>query len=242
MKQTIILFLCVLFGTPLFSQSLEIIYNGVPVGDTLELTVSDVENFETYYLDIANISTRSINVLVRRENISTLEGSSNMFCFGSNCFDSDMSMETFYIAGNDTFSYEKYGTDAFHVTYYAGGKFGKSIVKYSFVNNMMEEDLTPLIVVFNSTSAGVETADNSDGIYAYPNPTTGKFTVAVPESSSLSQHKTELYDASGKLVFSSAGNSVENSGHFDITNYPSGIYFINIFNENKNHIIKLQKK
>ena len=240
MKKFLFTALAVLMTAAVSSQSLEILYNGQTVDGTVEIEVTEVENFQTFFFDIANISTRFIDVLVKKENLNVLDGSENMFCFGNSCFDSEAPEETFHIAASDTFSYDNNGTDAFHTTYYAGGKFGKSYVKYTFSNNMMPEDSVSMIVIYNSEAAGIGQADENAGITVYPNPTTGKFTVALPET--IDGNSTvSLFDVTGKLLFPSSATLIEKSKDFDITNYPTGLYFINIQDKNKNYNIKIQK-
>ena len=91
-----------------------------------------------------------------------------------------------------------------------------------------------------SEAAGIGQADENAGITVYPNPTTGKFTVALPET--IDGNSTvSLSDVTGKLLFSTSAALVEKSEDLDITNYPAGLYFINIQNKNKNYNIKIQK-
>ena len=240
MKKIVSLLLGLTVSFSAFSQSLEVLYEGQPFGDTLTLTVSDVENFQTYYLDIANISNRSINVRVKRELVSLLDGASNMFCFDSYCFDSDSPMETFFIDEYDTFSYENNGTDAFHLTYFANGQFGKSVVRYTFVNSMIDIDTTSVTIIFDSEAAGVAEAAEQNCISAFPNPTTGKVIVALPQTEA-GNITLSVFDVTGRFLFSTLANSDEKNKELDLTDYPSGLYFVNIKEEKQKYIIKIQK-
>ncbi len=240
MKKIFTLFFGLMVAFSAYSQSLEVLYEGQPFGDTLTLTVSDVENFQTYYFDIANISNRSINVRVKREFVNLLDGASNMFCFGSYCFDSDSPMETFFIDEYDTFSYENNGTDAFHLTYFANGQFGKSVVRYTFVNSMIDIDTTAVTIVFDSEAAGVAEAAEQNHISAFPNPTTGKVIVTLPQTEA-GNLTLSVFDVTGRFLFSTLANSDGKISELDLRDYPSGLYFINIQDKNQKYNIKIQK-
>lgn len=241
MKKWLLSVFVFVFVAGLSAQSLEIAYNGQVIDSIVEVTVTDVENFQTFYFDIANVTDRSIEVLVKKETISALDGASSMFCFNENCFDSDMPAEVINIGAFETFSYENNGTNAFHTTYYAAGKFGKSVVKYTFTNKMVDIDTVSVVVIYNSESAGVASADPAETFAAYPNPTTGKFSVSIPGNSDNSAQTLQIFNETGALLESIVANSSETSVDVDITNYPSGIYFINFQDKNRKRFIKIQK-
>lgn len=63
------------------------------------------------------------------------------------------------------------------------------------------------------------------GINAYPNPSSGKFDVSVPEKVNIL--KTEIYSALGEKVMN-ASVSANNSGGVDLSSLPNGIYYLRI--------------
>lgn len=82
------------------------------------------------------------------------------------------------------------------------------------------------------------TSDISDNYFVdksiavYPNPTTGKVVVDYKDVQSV-----EVYNISGKLIL-----TTHNTNHIDISDRPSGIYFIKVSTKNSNHILKLVKE
>ena len=87
------------------AQNIELLYNGNVVGDTLEIEVENLLTRNDIYIDIVNLSTRPVDVKVRKTELSILEGTENSFCFGTYCFETNESHVAFTIPAQDTFSH-----------------------------------------------------------------------------------------------------------------------------------------
>jgi Secretion system C-terminal sorting domain len=74
-----------------------------------------------------------------------------------------------------------------------------------------------------------------NNIKIYPNPTTGIFTISIKEDASV-----KMYDMFGKLIYTSKANIGESK--IDISNYPSGIYLIQVETENGSVTKKIIKE
>jgi Secretion system C-terminal sorting domain len=72
-------------------------------------------------------------------------------------------------------------------------------------------------------------------IKIYPNPTTGIFTISIKEDASV-----KMYDMFGKLIYTSKTNIGESK--IDISNYPSGIYLLQVETENGSVTKKIIKE
>ncbi len=84
-----------------------------------------------------------------------------------------------------------------------------------------------------SSTIGInETQDNQTTTAVFPNPSKGKFTIAV---SSNSINAIEIYNLMGQKVFFTSDISRQMSEEIDLSCFPKGIYFINIYNGEKTH-------
>ena len=67
----------------------------------------------------------------------------------------------------------------------------------------------------------------------YPNPTNGKFQIALGNSITTTNSTITILDINGKIIESKEvqGNSIKTNIEFDLTPYAKGVYLINIQNE-----------
>lgn len=94
----------------------------------------------------------------------------------------------------------------------------------------------------NTTSqlTGVNNLSNDLSVMIYPNPTNGKFKIEL-SNSQLKNNKCEIkiYNLLGEKVFQSSSINGQTSNEIDLSASPKGIYFVQIYNENKNHSEKI---
>jgi len=79
--------------------------------------------------------------------------------------------------------------------------------------------------VFRSPFVGINENSLDRSIVVYPNPTQGNVTVT---SSGSKIENLEIRNLLGALVYSHRNDKQENSIHIELTDYPKGIYFMNI--------------
>lgn len=96
-----------------------------------------------------------------------------------------------------------------------------------------------IMVMVTACTGIVSNSSNINQLYIYPNPSNGVFNVEF-ENLKTEKIGIQILNALGKMVI----NETTNNDHylFNITNYPSGIYFMKIIQNNKQHTIKLIKE
>ena len=103
------------------------------------------------------------------------------------------------------------------------------LLKITYTTGAYTHVRTYEIGIAGAQTSGVEETNNSD-LSVYPNPTTGIFHFTLPESSSLENITYKIYDVYGKLLESSTVTT--NTTTVDLTNYASGVYMIQILDQN----------
>ncbi len=86
---------------------------------------------------------------------------------------------------------------------------------------------------------GISDVSKND-ILIYPNPTKGVFTIKLPGFQYLSGSNVSVTDISGKKIFIKTISSSELQ--VDISNYPSGVYFVKISNTENVKTVKIVKQ
>jgi len=81
--------------------------------------------------------------------------------------------------------------------------------------------LTYIVTVNNVTPTAIIEDIADIAVTIFPNPTTGKFTVQVPNGSSIS-----IFDMRGQMLESRTVSG--DSADFDISQHPAGVYLLNI--------------
>lgn len=230
--------LSLLFTTLLsaYSQSVGVIYENEEVADTLVLPISDLENFNVIYLDLFNKSSRNEKVRIRKEEISLLEDSYNSFCFGENCYEVVEPEEVIEIAAGDTFSFAEQGERAFHISYFANGKIGKSVIAYTFYNADMPEDMHTITVIFDSeTPLAVSEQNTMAEIEVFPNPTSDKLYLQQnPGWKTATLHTLE----GGQVRSWQVGQS----NAFDVGDLANGVYLLTLKNGQGQKSVKIIKQ
>ena len=74
----------------------------------------------------------------------------------------------------------------------------------------------------------------TSGLSVYPNPVRDKFTIVSSQSSRM-----KILDIQGKLML--AKDNLSETENIDISNYPSGVYFLQTFNSNRTNTVKIIK-
>lgn len=72
----------------------------------------------------------------------------------------------------------------------------------------------------------------------YPNPTTGKFTVQN-FNTEFKNYELEIYNLLGEKIYTTSYFKQQTSSEIDLSNNPRGIYFVKIYNREKNYVEKI---
>ena len=86
---------------------------------------------------------------------------------------------------------------------------------------------------------GLNTVENNNKIQLYPSPVNGDLSLKLSESFNLSNTKLNIYDMCGKNVFSYY--PTDRKITLDVRNLPSGIYLLNISNNENRQTVKFIK-
>lgn len=95
-----------------------------------------------------------------------------------------------------------------------------------------------------SWSASIKALDSVRiNFKVYPNPTTSKFTVDFEIPLSVTGEITvALYNIEGKVLDEYKEEKIKKiTRTWDITNYPTGVYFIKVYSKNTSSVFKLEK-
>ena len=205
------------------AQTLQFEWNGTVYGegDVVECT-NDEYGYGEYiqHMQIRNLISDDLPVIVEKEVVADLEGVMNFFCWGS-CFSPDVfvSPHPVTVAAN---SVTDEGALSFHAAF-DEEVFGKVEMRYSaYVENRPDERIT-INVVFNKSGTGV--IDNSRPMMmskAFPNPASS----LVHFNYSFDGRLTAVvYNLLGQEVLRENLNANNGQLTLSVANLQEGIYF-----------------
>lgn len=209
------------------AQSLQFEWNGhvYEDGETIECT-NDEFGFGEFiqHMQLRNLTSGNLNVVVEKEVIEDLEGTSNYFCWGM-CYGPDIfvSPNPVAIAANSL------NTDdlSFHV-YFDESIFGKVKMKYYAYDDHNPSERVSVIVVFTKSDVGVNESAALRFGQAYPNPASS--VVNFDYSLSASDKATVVvYNLLGQEVLNQTVNTLQNRLSVSVADLNNGIYFCNLF-------------
>ena len=226
MKKTIftLMFLAVMGWAS--AQSLQFEWGGhtYSEGETVECT-NDEYGYGEYiqHMQLRNLTSGDLNVIVEKEVLEDLEGTMNFFCWGQ-CFSN-----TIFVSAPVTVAANSLNTDdlSFH-TLFEETVFGKVLVRYSAYDERNPDERVTINVVFNKSGVGVrETAPVHFG-QAYPNPASSMvnfdYTVNAGDIASVS-----VYNLLGQEVRNQQVNNLQGHLSISVADLNEGIYFCKLF-------------
>ncbi len=227
MKKT--LFTLVLLAVMGFvsAQSLQFEWDGNVYndGDAIEC-VNDEFGFGEYiqHMQIRNLTSADLNVIVEKEVLEDLEGVMNFFCWGS-CFSPDVfvsprpvTVEANSVTGEEALS--------FHALY-DGEVYGYLVMRYYAYDESNPDERVSIIVKFHRSGEGV--AENAIEFgHAYPNPASSmvSFDYALSSGDKVS---VSVYNLLGQEVMGQQLNNLQGKVSFSVADLNEGIYFCNLF-------------
>jgi len=224
-------------------------YNGNPVmlksGSSAQVSInlSNAYMDDENYLNVPVYCVGNSNVTALDLSLESLDQSKLTFV--------DMSMGA-DISGNTSMSY----SSKIRMTSYSkvlnGVKPSSSYCTLRFELNgsqLTSTDLGTGIAFVNGNKTNVETSGeflllsknniSENSFTAYPNPTTGNFTILLPnDASGVSQ--VTLYDMAGKIVYSN--KTSQNKIDVNLVSPVSGLYLLKVNNSNQVYSTKIQVK
>ncbi len=228
MKKLLLLLVTVFIFSGLFSQSLELYYEGDPIDSMTEITLTahpDSGMMIIDTLDVKNISEVTLNVICVREIIENIEGTVNSFCWGGLCYPPfvDTSSNAATIE-SQAMAYE------FSGDHDPNGFTGTTKVKYTFYNTENPDDYVAVIVNFDAVgSSSVSTFQEQLALSkAYPNPANNFVSVDYDIKGIKENSHIAFYNLLGSKV--KEIELTESSGTLTIntSDFIEGIYFYSL--------------
>ena len=209
------------------AQSLQFELNGTVYseGETIECTTPNEWGEYIQEMQLRNLTSDDLNVLVKKEVIDDLEGVMNFFCWGM-CFGPDtyVSPNPVTVAAN---SVTEEGALSFHAMF-NDDVFGKVLVKFSAYDERHPEDRVTINVVFNKSGVGVREAVAVHFGHAYPNPASSvvnfDYNINAGDRASVS-----VYNLLGQEVRNQQVNSLQGRLSVSVADLNEGIYFCKLF-------------
>lgn len=217
------------------AQSLQFEYDGhvYANGETIICTHAEEWGEMVQEMQIRNLSSTSLDVMVKREIVKIVDGTENSFCWGT-CFSSmvDVSPRPQALGGG---AVSDKGLLSFHQLIdptYSGdvNNFvsGTSIVKYYAYPANNEEDKVCVEVWFAYNATGVSEKSNVSFGHAYPNPASSMvrfdYNLSVADNVSVA-----VYNLLGQEVMSEQLNNLQGVVAFSVADLNDGVYFCNLF-------------
>ena len=204
------------------AQSLRFELNGTiySEGEVIECATPNEWGEYLQEMQLRNVSSDDMNVIVKKEVIENLEGVMNYFCWGM-CFGPDT-----YVSPNPVAvpanSITEVGALSFHAMF-DDGVFGKIQVKYSAYDERHPDDAVTINVVFHKSGVGV--VENSRPMTmgkAFPNPASSVVHFNYSFDGNLS---AVVYNLLGQEVMRQELNANDGQMNISVAGLQDGIYF-----------------
>ena len=223
-KKSIFTFLLLSVMGCVTAQSLQFELNGTVFSEGESIVCNSQTEWGEFLQDmqIRNLTDQDLNVLVEKEVMDNLEGSTNFFCWGM-CFSPDIivSPRSVALAAN---SVSEEGALSFHATF-EEAVFGKVQVKYYAYDERHPDEKVSIVVVFHKSGVGI---DENEVRYAfgkaYPNPATSTVNFNYELSASANASVT-VFNLVGQEVLSQDLNAVQGHVSISVADLNEGIYF-----------------
>ncbi|HVA98395.1 MAG TPA: T9SS type A sorting domain-containing protein [Bacteroidia bacterium] len=175
------------------------------------------------YLNVQNISSGDITVKCKRDTISTVSGSSNLFCWVQ-CYGpgTDQSPTGQLIKADSVYTLFR--------GYYNPNGVGVTTIRYVYFDQSNPNDSSWVIVNYNVTPTGVQNLGNvgqNSLSSAYPNPASDIAALNYSLASNTTSAKIDFYNMLGQKVNELPIDVINRSGtvKIDVSGMNTGIYF-----------------
>ena len=224
-KLLLLFFVAFIYVNASNAQSLSLSWEGQPLADTSYVWANpNDDNAATFHAIVTNNSDKLVNVKVLRTNIDVTSGSSNSFCFASQCYPPFTDESPDYVILSPG---ESNPDDDFHGDFLANGVLGNSTVEYKFFDKDNPDDYVKAVVIFWSSPDAIdENIINSMSISdAYPNPAHNTFHVDYNFEIQPSSAQLRVVNLLGSVVKETDLDRNANRISMDISDLNAGIYF-----------------
>ena len=204
------------------AQSLQIELDGTVYADGETLQCTYVEEWGEYvqHLQVRNLSSSDIDVMVTKEVIEDLDGTDVSFCWGS-CYSSEtVTSPRPVIVGGGTLSDEDL---SLHVYFF--DVVGKVVVRLTVFDGAQPDNKVSVNIIVANDGTGVAEKQQKGTLgHAYPNPASSvvcfNYDVSMADNAVVS-----VYNLLGQEVMSERLNSTHGQASFSVADLNEGIYF-----------------
>lgn len=207
------------------AQTLQFEWNGTVFneGETIECTNDEYGYGELIqHMELRNLTSEPMKVLIEKEVIQDLEGVTNSFCWGM-CFGPDtyVSPEAVEVQANSLNVDEL----SFHALY-EEEVYGDVIVKYYAYEERMPDQRISIIVRFRKSGVGLNETSSVYFGQPYPNPASSM--VSFDYNMSGSNATAVVYNLVGQEVMRQEINTFDGKMSLSVADLNDGIYFCSV--------------
>ena len=206
------------------AQSLRFELDGAALvdGETIVCT-NDEYGFGEYiqHMQLRNLTSGDLNVVVKKEVVDNLEGTMNWFCWGM-CFGPDLTVSPPVPVQANSLNSDDL---SFHVLF-EEPVFGAVTVRYSAYEERHPEDAVNILVKFHKSGVGVDDTPSMHFGQAYPNPASSmvRFDYNLPRNNATAL----VYNLLGQEVMREELNTFEGQLKLSVADLQDGIYFCSV--------------
>lgn len=232
MKKILLLLVSTLIVSGIFSQSLELYYEGELMDPMSEITLTahpDSGMIIIDTLDVKNVSSATLDIICVREIIENIEGSVNTFCWGGQCF------PPFVDTSSTPTTIEPQALSIeFSGDHDPNGFVGVTKVKYTFYDMANPDDHAIIYVNYDASEA------NSVNDYiepyilskAYPNPANNFVSIDYNLENNTGAHLA-IFNLLGSKVKEVPLNNTFGTLKINTSDFVEGIYFYSLLINNE---------
>ena len=214
------------------AQTLQFEWDGHVYSDGEEVVCTNDEfGYGEYiqHMQLRNLTSGDLDVVVEKEVIEDLEGTSNFFCWGL-CFGPDT-----YVSPNPVAIPANTVTDEGALSFHAmfdEPVFGKVLVRYSAYEERHPEERVTINVVFHKSGEGLNETVASFFGKPYPNPANS--TVSFDYNLSGTNATAVVYNLVGQEVMRQDINTFDGKMSLSVAELNDGIYFCSVMCNDQN--------
>ena len=233
MKKTLLLSLLFsLIMGGLFAQSLQLTYKeGIITNDQVVTVLTDPDDLTSVevFLNVKNIGNDSISVKVKRYNISLVDETDILYCWGQSCYGANTLFPPDVVRLGS-----QQDNNSFHGDYLHYGIQGTSKVRFTFFDEMNPDDSTSLVIHYTLGYLGIDA--NAKAVTSisnvYPNPATTASYVDYKLPKSAMGASLRVSNLLGVTVMEIPLDRNEGKATINVSNLKEGIYFYSLIVNN----------
>lgn len=212
------------------AQSLRFEWNGQVYSEGEEIVCTNDEyGYGEYiqHMQLRNLTSGDLNVIVEKEVLEDLEGTMNFFCWGQ-CYSSAV-----FVSDTVTVVANSLNTDdlSFH-TLFEEPVFGKVLVKYSAYDANHPNERVSINVIFHKSDVGMNEMASVYFGQPYPNPANSM--VSFDYHLSGNSADAVVYNLVGQEVMRQEINTFDKRVSLSVADFNDGIYFCSVICNGQN--------